>query len=144
VQKNEPPSRVPALGPELATTNPQLAPSSAIKDGTNIAATAKLPANYLRLTVRGRVLRFGVRQCGRWHTRLFVSVAVRHDAEVEINAGLTSGQLPHFILLLVSAVRDAKNPQPVPCADGKRTDYSFLLMRTLSGLDCVSNAQSVN
>jgi hypothetical protein len=96
VQKNEPPSRVPALGPELATTNPQLAPSSAIKDGTNIAATAKLPANYLRLTVRGRVLRFGVRQCGRWHTRLFVSVAVRHDAEVEINAGLTSGQLPHF------------------------------------------------
>jgi hypothetical protein len=56
--------------------------------------------NYLLITCDllcgGRVLRFGVRQCGRWHTRLFVSVAVRHDAEVEINAGLTSGQLPHF------------------------------------------------
>lgn len=36
------------------------------------------------------------------------------------------------------------HPLPVPSADGKLADYSFLLGRTLSGLDGVSNAPSVN
>jgi len=41
---------------------------------------------------------------------------------------------------------EIKDGQPPARAsvDGKLTDYSFLLGRTLSGLDCVSNAPSVN
>jgi hypothetical protein len=37
-----------------------------------------------------------------------------------------------------------KDHQPAPYADGKLTDYSFLLLRTLSCLGRVSNARSVN